>query len=233
MVGLGLAIVDYVVNRCRSAKKVRICRIEAEGAYQKGVEHGKKFRSEIHKIYYQMIIPWIYQQENKKVIDERLGQLDLSDDLKQELSGLAQGANIPYHDVLLVNTFLDILPDAVACTCVAKKVDDCGQVKAFGIDNDSPSDLPSCPADPVWEKQIQEWYRESRRGHRIAKAAIGENGSVHRALKEVGDDRTVHSIVFRLKEKAIDLAIGEGFAADAPFARLEQDHLLEKNGKSA
>lgn len=214
LLGAGVASLDYLINRCRNSKKIPICRIDSEEPYEKGFEHGRKYKKKIREIYYEVVLPWIRRQATQQEIDIRVQRLNLSENIKKELEGLAKGAKIPYEDVLLVNTFLDILPGAVACTCVAT-VNEGNIQAAIGIDNEM-----------HYGKEDSGLYAK-----KIAKVANSPKYSIFDALRAVGNDRTMHSLVFK-PGNGIDIAIGDGNAPYKRFAHFGNELLFEKKGKA-
>lgn len=149
--------------------------VELRGtAYQRGFQHGQRFANRIRSVYTKLLTSSLLPYLNRERPDIASvlqtyggarydgGQfsyllmlesaesfaLDLPQDLYEEMQGVADGAGLPFEEILILNTFFDTLLGFRAMTFFIRKVQaptivsvEFLGVEADGVDNDDDGDV--------------------------------------------------------------------------------------------
>jgi len=89
-------------------------------AYSRGLRHGRLLREEIlylRKTYEQAFFNLLGGNLGRKFLATRALKLSVPPELREEMAGIAQGCGLSYEEVLLANTFFDLVK-MFACTTV-------------------------------------------------------------------------------------------------------------------
>ncbi len=139
--------------------------------YERGVQHGRHFSSKIRSLYTQLlsasILPWLNREQPDlasvlKEYDKPLyenGQFsyqvllqsglnlkkDIPEDYLNEMQGVADGAGLPFEQILVLNTFVDSLLSMRSITFLLRLIQ-APQVR--GLEFLDPSYVPENPSDP-------------------------------------------------------------------------------------
>ena len=146
--------------------------VELRGSpYERGVQHGRHFASKIRSLYTQLltasILPWLNREQPDlasvlKEYDKPLygnGQfsyqvlLQSGQNLKEyipepyleEMQGVADGAGLPFEQILVLNTFVDTLLSMRSITFLIRLMR-APQIR--GVEFFDPSYVPENPMDP-------------------------------------------------------------------------------------
>ncbi len=131
--------IDRKLSGISQMKPLEVFEAEGDTPHEIGRSHGKKYRREIKRLYTEYALPMVRRFEKKHKRDcAEIGMriVDRMDpSIKAELQGLAEGAKVPYEDVVMVNTFLSVFPEETACSAVALKRGGGLATEAVAIDN--------------------------------------------------------------------------------------------------
>ena len=172
-----LAALALLTGACAEAEPPATFRVlEMSGSpYERGVQHGQRFPSEIRSLYTQMLtastLPYLNREQPD--IAEVLGEYakplyddgqfsyqlllqsaqsmerEIPDDLVEEMQGVADGAGLPYEQILLLNTFLDSMLAMRAITFFIRGTESPtllsvrfdGPLESDGADNDGDGEI--------------------------------------------------------------------------------------------
>lgn len=172
-----LAAGAILLGACQEAQAPATFRVvELQGgAYERGLQHGRRFPSEIRSLYTRMLtsstLPYLNRERPdiaatlEEYRDARYddgqfaGELMLQsaramepfipDDALDEMHGVADGAGLPYDEILVLNTFLDAMLTLRSLTVflrglegpVLLSVDLGAGLSSDGIDNDGDGEI--------------------------------------------------------------------------------------------
>ncbi len=157
--------------------------------YERGFQHGERFASKIRSLYSQLLVTSIFSYLNRErpdvasvmlryqdeelygdgkfshqmMLESGLDLLDyIPDEYVEEMQGIADGADLPFEQILIMNTFFDTLMGFRSITFFIKlaqspwmrKVEVVGAIESDGQDNngdgeiDEPGEGLQDPYDP-------------------------------------------------------------------------------------
>lgn len=163
-----LALLLAACQASSAPPNFRVVELEG-GPYERGLAHGQRFPAEIRSLYTRMITSSLLPYLNRERPDVASalaeyrdalyddGQFSyqlllqsarameplIPDDAREEMQGIADGAGLPYEEVLVLNTFLDSMLALRAITMFlrsleAPRIDSVtfGELSEDGFDND-------------------------------------------------------------------------------------------------
>lgn len=148
---LVLASLAVAVAACQQTSpppNFRVVELEG-GPYERGVQHGRRFPAEIRSLYTRMltssILPYLNREQpdvagvlaeyDKPLYDD--GQFSfqlllqsarameplIPEDAREEMRGIADGAGLPYEEILVLNTFVDSMLSLRAITMFLRSLE--------------------------------------------------------------------------------------------------------------
>lgn len=177
--------------------------------FKRGEGHGRLYKEPIQRLYREFALPMIRQFEEKHGRDcfrEGEALLDhMSPALRQELVGLASGADIPYRDVVCVNTFLSVFPEESACSAVSMFVTS-ETVEVLGIGNGGPRDSV---------------------GTRLEKAALRTLSPIEAIRVSAENHATIQTTIFDPGRGRILVSASDHDATTSPYQTVSLDKVFD------
>ena len=189
LINIPIALVDWFINR-----SPKILYIKGNTAFERGFSFGANLRKETQAMYATikktMTINHTFLELRKNY------ESYISADLKEEMNGLAQGAQVSYEDVLNIHTFLDIKAGEFGCSVLGTLADDKNLMRAITT-NHSRINTDRAPLDSVERENL------------LNRAQIDcTDKSYKKALQAVSDSSSVQAIIFDSHKQTIQLATG-------------------------
>lgn len=208
VIGHVATLIDTVCQR----KTIVHIKLTSTDPFSRGEEHGRLLKKQIKEVYDPILTMKRDDWEMKRRIIHF--ELNIPENIKAEMIGLAKGSGYNYEDIVLIHCFLDAQPGQFGCTSMAVKEAN-GQCQRIAAANHS-----------------VDWYSDfesnNRRGAFLSEP-LPENGSTEKLLKAAGKSSTIQAMVFDLKKGEIKLASKGTYAAHGHFKTFGSDSLFDNH----
>lgn len=175
-------------------KKIEVIHLKKEDPFERGEEFGQMLRKETKQMYSTI-------KKTLKIDAEFLEwrarfEKQIPEHMKQEMRGLAKGAQVSYEDVLNIHTFMDIRAGQFGCSVIGTCEENKTLTRAV-VANHSDNDI------------MNGTESSRRRAKALQDAPIDHsNASYKRALRKSAQNVSIQSIIFNPRKGHLHLATG-------------------------
>lgn len=168
--------------------------------FARGKEHGQKLKKEIRATYRPVLsLGWREGMLSAAQTFER----QIPPYLLAEMQGLAEGASLPYEEVLLVHTLLDIYPGHFGCTAMAFSEETGARIVIANHADQHPSTTLDSSS----------LSRESA----FLSSKITPKTPLEPLLLLTERERTIQSMIFNITEGKLSISTSGSYAAHGHF----------------
>lgn len=193
------AAIDWFLH----ANHITQLKIDEVDPYQRGRIFGTAYREKTQVLYRTILKSLGGLKEGIRAYEQTIPE-----HLKQEMRGLAEGADVPYEDVLSIHIFLDEQPGRFGCSALAQK-----DGRRVALANHRVAD-EACAG-------------ESRQRRQSLLNSLEQ--SPQKILQSSGVDSTIQSIVFNPSARSIQLSSMEQNASFGSMQTASQQQLFGEN----
>lgn len=179
-----VAGIDYAVNA-----KPKIIHLDDNDPYMRGLAFGTQLRKETQAMYKSISKIMVKDAEFKKW--RKIFEDNIPEHVRQEMEGLAAGANVSYKEVLNIHTFVDIKAGKFGCSLLAVDQNN----SKITMANHSSLDFVPSKESVARQKALSKAKTTSLKGYKKG---------LHAARQNV----TVQSIIFDPQNGSVHLATG-------------------------
>ncbi len=193
LVGHLIAGGDFLLNR-----RASYIQLLDEDPYQRGLRQGQSYKQEI-QLLYALVKQKIGQRApiQPAAIDQL--QRRLSVEIIQEMTGIAEGAEVDLRDVFLVHAYVDLFAGMFGCTAMASMQRDGRANKVAASSSNAPERVEQILNAPL-DLEIE---------------------SHHAALQNVEVAETIHTVLFDLTRRRVHAAFAWNFATQKSLSTHE------------
>ncbi|HEV8051550.1 MAG TPA: carcinine hydrolase/isopenicillin-N N-acyltransferase family protein [Parachlamydiaceae bacterium] len=221
LVNYGVAYLEKSLNQ----RVLKVIRLQSTTPYEMGVEQGQLLKEEINRAVYKFlpIFKFSMQCQGMSPLEEAQKlEMHIPEDYRQEMRGMADGAGIPYNELLIVNTTMDVMR-LFGCS-----------LYAFSNHTNENTNTKVCATNYFASlgqgRNVADVDQSFLRYNNLqSHAESSDIDSLKEALLKVNYYDTVQSIVFDVNARDIHLATASEYAANTSYTHLKGESLFSSS----